>query len=180
MKRPIPPIELTAVFFNAACQRHGRVDWLKPFDETDSRANGRLEATHLISRTRIANTLKPQLLGTTYDEDLTPLDRADVDDLVQIAEWDSRNAGGLAYTARHRRFDNQATPALRVPAEALPADFLEFVDDWGFEIEACRRFENFDTVVLGAGVPSPRGSGVGAPAPFESASAEQDDEARAA
>jgi hypothetical protein len=147
MKRAQPPLHLTEGFFFAACQRHGRIDWLKPFDQTDSRANGRLEATHLISRQRIRNVLLPQLSHLYATSEWT---KDEVLAVVELAEWDPRNAGGLAYTARHRRFDNQATPALRVPAAALPADFLEFVDDWGFELDACRRFENFDTAVLGA------------------------------
>jgi hypothetical protein len=148
VKRRTPPEYLTEGFFRAACERHGRVDWLKPFDEKQCPVHGRLEATHLISRQRVRNILLPQLVPLYASSEWT---KDDVFDLVELAEWDPRNAGGLAYTDRHRRFDNQATPALRVPATALPFDFYEFVDGWGFELEACRRFEGYDTAVLGAG-----------------------------
>lgn len=62
-----------------------------------------------------------------------------VDDLVELAEWDPRN-GGPGCTEHHRRFDSHATPELIVPADQLPAAVIDFIRDWGLEVEAERKF----------------------------------------
>lgn len=147
MKRRPPPGDLTEGFLAAAIERHGRLDWLKRYDpRADEPTHGRLEGTHLISKMRCAKILGGQLLGATYEEDGTPVDRADIDDLVELCRWDPRNAGGLAYTSRHGRFDGFT---IKVPAPALPAEFFDFVADWGpgFELEAMRHFPGAEKIL---------------------------------
>jgi hypothetical protein len=126
---------------NAAC-------WLKqhdPFDRPCSEVtNGRLEVFHFVSRQAIRRVLG-HTLHTGFD--IGGIDPADVEDLIELAEWDPRNAG-LGCTGHHRRLDWHATPELQLPVEAVPDRVLEFVLDWGFESEAEGKFAGDVAVAL--------------------------------
>jgi hypothetical protein len=106
--------------------------WLWQFDEQERPCSGRLEAFHFFGRQRIRNALWPLLRGVVPQDCL--------DDLIELAEWDSRNAGP-GCEGHHRRLDNQATPGLHIPAAALPLQVIAFTLDWGLELEAERRFD---------------------------------------
>jgi hypothetical protein len=119
----------------------GPACWLKQFDPLDRPCSGELEAFHFIGRQRIRSVLRHQLaLGL---ETLGLFLREDVDDLVELAEWDSRN-GGPACTGHHRRFDSHATPALVLPAWVTPGPFREFIREWGLETEVERKFSELE------------------------------------
>lgn len=151
MKRRPPPPELTSAFYEKGYAVHGRRCWLRQFDEHNKSCSERFEVIHLIGRMRIREILRPQLMDLPRGLPIDELTRSDVDDLVELCEWDIRNVGGLGCEGHHRRFDNALTPPLRVPAEVLVPEQIAFIDDWGFEIEAMRRFDDFDTAVLAAG-----------------------------
>jgi hypothetical protein len=159
-RRRTPPAELTEAFREQAfvlfthfgpeaagqplrLYDGGPACWLKQHDPLDRPCSGDLEAFHFFSRQRIRNILRPQLVTDL----LTPgaIDQLVVDDLVELAEWDPRN-GGPDCTGHHRRLDNQATPGLKLPALAVPAQTRQFVLDWGLESEAERRFSDAGTV----------------------------------
>lgn len=152
-RRPTPPAELTEAFREQAftifthfgpegagqplrLYDGGPACWLKQHDPLDRPCSGKLEAFHFVGRQRIRNVLRP-LLATDLlaDGAIDPL----VDDLVELAEWDPRS-GGPGCTGHHRRFDNHATPDLKIPAVALPSPARAFVLDWGFEMEVERKF----------------------------------------
>lgn len=154
MRRPTPPRELTEAFRETAFAyftHHGPevpgqplrlydggpACWLKQFDPLDRPCSGDLEAFHFIGRQRVRNVLRRQL--TTDPLAAAAIDAFDIDGLVELAEWDPRNAGP-GCTGHHRRFDNHATPDLKLSAVVLPAPAREFVLDWGFEVEAERKF----------------------------------------
>jgi hypothetical protein len=153
VKRPPAPKHLTEAFHQAGLSWYlhgdqapdhvlrlrdgGPACWLAQFDELDRPCSGRLEVVHLIGRQRIRNILRPLLLTDLWEDGA--IDPVDVDDLVTLAEWDPRNAAP-GCEGHHRRFDGHATPALVVPVSALPPDKLAFIGDWGFEVEAARRF----------------------------------------
>jgi hypothetical protein len=102
------------------------VCWLAPFDPQRKPCGGgtKWEAFHYIGRQAVRNC--PTLVG------LDP-------ELVELAEWDPRNAG-LGCVEHHRRFDSHATPELSVPYETLPTEVVEFIADWGLESECERKF----------------------------------------
>jgi hypothetical protein len=117
--------------------------WLKQHDPLDRPCsevtNGRLEAVHLIGRQAIRRVLSHTLnTGYIWQED-GGIDFNDVEDLIELAEWDPRNAA-LGCTGHHRRLDSHATPELTLDAEALSDDFFDFVLDWGFESLAEEKF----------------------------------------
>jgi hypothetical protein len=155
VKRPVPPQELTEGFLEKAFSwyHHGGTGgagdrpmrlfdggpacWLWQFDMLERPCSGRLEGVHLLGRQQIRHTLRRQLATDAWAEGA--IDPADVDDLVQLAEWDPRNAAA-GCTGHHRRFDSHATPELLMPAEALPLQALIFITSWGFEDDAERKF----------------------------------------
>lgn len=159
MKRRTPPEHLTLAFRLEAFRRYsyigpeesgrplclyedgGPACWLKQFDLYDKECGGELEACHVISRQRIRNVLRGLLVPDALDP--TAIDPLDIDDLVELAEWDPRN-GVPGCTHHHRRFDSHSTPELGVPAQKLFAPNLEFVLDWGLESEAERKFTDVD------------------------------------
>ena len=98
--------------------------FLAPHDPLEQPCYGRWEAFHFFGRQEVRNS--PVLYG---------LER----DFVELIEWDCRNAG-LGCEGHHRRFDSHATPALTLPRLALPEDTLEYVDDYGLDSLAERRF----------------------------------------
>lgn len=118
MRRPYFPL-----FIN---QR--RACWLARFDPLSRPCEGRFEAAHFIGRQSIRNC--PTLLG--IDEEI-----------VELAQWDARN-GLPACEHHHRRFDNHADAGpgsgLLVPKDDLDFELLEFIEDWGLQSEAERRF----------------------------------------
>lgn len=65
------------------------------------------------------------------------------DELIELAEWDPRNAGP-GCVDHHRRFDGLANAgpgsAITVYRETLPAHVEEFIADWGLDSEAERKF----------------------------------------
>ena len=157
MKRRTPPKHLTEAFRDEAFTRYthfgpedgtgyplrlhngGPACWLKQFDPFDKDCSDELEACHVISRQRIRNVLR----GLLVPDALTPysIDPFDIDDLVELAEWDPRN-GVPGCTHHHRRFDRQATPDLTVPVQSLFVPNRAFILDWGFESEAERKFSD--------------------------------------
>lgn len=172
MKRPTPPSWLTEAFREQALAffTHagpavsgqplrlydgGPACWLKQFDHLDRPCSGELEGVHLLGRQRIRNTLRPLLTQARLGEPvegvpllLQPIAflSEEIDDLVELAEWDPR-LGVPGCTGHHRRLDSHATPELKVPATATPGRFRDFVSQWGFESDAVRRF-GFDLVDL--------------------------------
>ncbi|HEX4307152.1 MAG TPA: hypothetical protein VHZ54_14035 [Solirubrobacterales bacterium] len=156
MRRSSPDRTLTAHFKEAAgrsylydgpdegapyFEPHTRAAcWLKQHDPLDRPCsevtNGRLEAIHLLGRQAIRRVLGHNL-RTSFD--IGGIDPADVEDLIELAEWDPRNAG-LGCTGHHRRLDNHATPEFELDVEALSDDFLDFVLDWGLEQAAEEKF----------------------------------------
>lgn len=130
---------LQAAFHRSAMRRpytpafidQRRVCWLARFDPLERPCEGKWEAIHFIGRQQIRNCAT-----------LRGLDP----ELLELAEWDPRN-GGAGCVEHHRRFDNHAdagpSSALIVPAAALDGEIVEFIYDWGLEIEAERRFSNF-------------------------------------
>lgn len=159
MKRPTPPRYLTEAFREEAFNRyihHGRGDgngyplrlydggpacWLKQLDPLDKDCGGDLEACHVIGRQRIRNVLRGLLVPDALNPEA--IDILDVDDLVELAEWDPRN-GVPGCSHHHRRFDSHATPDLKVPAQQLLAPSREFVLEWGFESEVEQKFADLD------------------------------------
>lgn len=105
-----------------------RVCWLARFDPLKRPCEERFEAFHFIGRQQIRNC--PTLRG------LDP-------ELIELAEWDDRNAGP-GCIGHHRRYDNHADAgpgsALVVPFEALDDELKEFIEDWGLQSEAERLF----------------------------------------
>ena len=123
--------ELTAEFHRLALKQGTLMPcWLAQFDEHERPCSGQVEAIHLIGRQRVRNVLVPLFVG---------VDRADVEDLVELAEWDHRNAM-TGCTTHHRPFDSHSTPGLTVPGLALPARFLEFAEERALESDAERKF----------------------------------------
>lgn len=166
MKRRTPPTWLTEAFHRHALAYFtlagppapgqplrlydgGPACWLKQFDELDRPCSGELEAIHLLGRQRIRNVLQPLIADARLEEEgmerisllLKPIafERADVLDLVELAEWDPRNSAP-GCTGHHRRVDGHATPELKVPAIATPGRFRDFVREWGFEAAGVERF----------------------------------------
>lgn len=153
MKRRTPPSGLTNAFHRAGLSWYlhgdqapdhvlrlydgGPACWLAQFDAFERPCSGELEAFHFIGRQRIRNVLRPLLLTDLWADGA--IDPADVDDLVELAEWDPRNAGP-GCEGHHRRFDSHLTPKLEVPLEALPFPAVLFVCEWGFDTEAERKF----------------------------------------
>ena len=154
-KRRTPPQHLTQAFHQEAMSwylhgepgvpdaalRHfdgGPACWLYQFDPFERPCSGELQAIHFLSRQRIRNVLRPLLLTDLWADGA--IDPIDVDDLVELAEWDPRNAGP-GCTGHHVRFDSQATPALRLPLEGLPHRTITFLADWALDQEAERKFD---------------------------------------
>ncbi|HXS32270.1 MAG TPA: hypothetical protein VN758_00680 [Solirubrobacterales bacterium] len=155
MKRPTPPRHLTEAFREEAfalfthsgpdeCTGYplrlyngGPACWLKQHDPLDRTCSGDLEAFHFIGRQRIRNILRHQLVTDVLT--VGSIDSLDLDDLVELAEWDPRN-GGPGCTGHHRRLDSHTTPDLTLSALVLPVSVRQFVLDWGFESEAERKF----------------------------------------
>lgn len=168
-RRPTPPGHLTHGFHQAGLSWYlhgeqapdhvlrlydgGPACWLARFDPFERPCEGRLEVVHLISRQRIRNIMRPLLCTDLWAEGA--IDPGDVEDLVQLAEWDDRNAAP-GCTGHHRRFDNQQSPGLKVPIEGLRAEAIEFILERGLDSEAERRFSR--------ALPSPPPSEVGAAA----------------
>lgn len=161
MKRRTPPNWLTKAFQQSAFDFFrvygpdqpgiplrlydgGPACWLKQFDYLDRPCSGDLEAIHLIGRQRIRNVLRPLLLDLPLAD--ASFTAADIDDLVELAEWDPRN-NAPGCTGHHRRFDSHATPTLIVPGLATPGPFRDFVLDWGLESDAERKFPGLDEVL---------------------------------
>lgn len=124
--------------------------WLAQHDERQRPCSGPLERFHFITRQRVENALWallpqwercPVCEGDPSCEHCggNPAFAFPRDDLILLAAWDPRN-GGIACEGHHRRFDNHATPELRVPRETLPSHVVEFAEDWGLESELERRF----------------------------------------
>lgn len=101
--------------------------WLAPHDPEGRPCAGKWEAFHFVGRQQIRNCAT--LRGIEQE-------------LLDLAEWDVRN-GGLGCVEHHRRFDHHATPTIEVHASALPEWVVEFIFDWGLEIEAERKFPHF-------------------------------------
>jgi hypothetical protein len=159
VKRRTPPSHLTETFREEAFRRYtfhgqpgeagrplclypgGAACWLKQFDPYDKECGGELEACHVIGRQRVRNVLRGLLVPDALNPEA--VDVLDVDDLIELAEWDPRN-GVPGCTHHHRRFDSQATPDLRVPAQQLFAPNRAFVLDWGLETEVERKFFEVD------------------------------------
>lgn len=147
--RRTPPEYLTSGFRHVA-ERYGgggfNKCWLWQFDPKGLDCQGRAEAMHLIGQQRIRNFLGPKLQGALF-EDGTSIDTALMLDLLEIIEWDGRNAK-LGCVSHHRRFDGHAdspdAPKILVPAAKMPTDTLEFVADFGLEIPAEERFEQVE------------------------------------
>jgi hypothetical protein len=159
VKRRTPPSHLTEAFREEAFARFthfgpedgsgyplrlyngGPACWLKQFDLLDRACSDELEACHVIGRQRIRNVLGGLLVPDALNP--TAVDVLDIDDLVELAEWDPRNSvPGCSH--HHRRFDSHATPDLKVPAQQLFAPNRAFVLDWGLESEAERKFTDLD------------------------------------
>ena len=140
-KRPSPPRDLTLGFREAigwhraskgngaltpmCLYENGPACWLHHLDPLGRPCAGELEAFHFLGRQRVRHALEALGFGA---------------ELVVLAEWDPRNAGP-ACTEHHRRFDCHATPALRIPVQALPLQTLGFILNWGLEIDAERKFD---------------------------------------
>lgn len=102
--------------------------WLAQHDERRRPCEGRLERAHVISRQRVGNALGALLpWGVAGTEQWNHFA-----DLIQLAEWDSRNAI-IVCEGHHRRFDSHLTPALTVPLDRLPDHVITFAHDWGIE-----------------------------------------------
>ncbi len=161
MKRRTPPSWLTKAFHENALAyfslfgpaapgqplrlyNGGPACWLKQFDPLDRPCSGDLEAVHLIGRQRIRNVLRGQLVAGF--EGLGLFLEEDVDDLVELAEWDPRNGAG-GCTGHHHRFDSHSTPELKVPGLMTPGPFRDFAVDWGLESDAERKFDGLDEVL---------------------------------
>lgn len=158
-RRRTPPAELTEAFREQAFKLYtysgpeaegrslclhsdgGPACWLKQHDPLDRPCSGRLEAFHFLGRQRVRHLLRQQF--TTDLLAPSAIDAADLDDLVELAEWDPR-IGGPGCTGHHRRFDNHATPDLKITATALPSLVRAYVLDWGFETEVERKFLEAD------------------------------------
>jgi hypothetical protein len=126
VKRPTPPRYLTEAFRTAGLSWYlhgdqapdqvlrlhdgGPACWLAQFDHLDRPCSGELEVFHFIGRQRIRNILR-QVLAT---------------DLWADGAIDP--------------IDNHLTPALEVPLDALPVQAIDFICDWGFDLEAERAF----------------------------------------
>lgn len=160
MKRRTPPSYLTEAFREDALGWYlhgdeapdqpmrlfdgGPACWLWQFDPLERPCEGRLEAIHLIDKQAIRRVLRHLLVTDLWADGA--IDPLDVDDLVELAEWDGRN-GASGCTGHHRRADSLATPRLEVPAQCLRDDAIEFVTDWGLRAEAARRFSGADEVL---------------------------------
>jgi len=140
-KKPRAPRELTETFWQGAMAGKAFWDredcWLRKHDPRRlpcSQDDSQLEAFHYVSRQRIRNVLGPLLLGSqpAWSFGLKQSWPEIVADLLQLAEWDARNAGA-GCVHHHRRLDSHATPDLTVPYEALPKRVVEFAEDWGLE-----------------------------------------------
>lgn len=145
---------LTKAFIEGASwhRRDGRPScWLWMFDDLERPCSpGRLEGVHLISRQRIRNSLAPLLVPSDPGTAASPAALLGwVDDIVEVAEWDPRNAA-LGCEEHHRRFDSQMTPRITVPIPALPLQMLAFILDWGLESEAERKFDSTGTTLAEA------------------------------
>jgi hypothetical protein len=132
--------------------------WLARHAPEQRICSGRLERFHFIPRQRVEAGMWEQLRGAMiccpicggsgdwrdsgscegcFGAGRTRLPFSE--NLILLAAWDPRN-GGISCVGHHRRFDNHATPSLSIPYAVLPRHVVEFVKDWGLEIEAERRF----------------------------------------
>lgn len=127
MKRPTPARELTAAFHERAMRRARELRlscFLAPFDDHNRDCVGKWEAFHFFGRQELRNS--PLLWGCEPD-------------VIELIEWDDRNAG-LGCEGHHRRFDGHLTPTLILPRIALPDDTEEFVEQYGLWSLAEGRF----------------------------------------
>jgi hypothetical protein len=115
----------------------GPACWLAQFDHLGRPCSGELEVFHFLARKEIRRILRHCLVTDLWANGA--IDPGDVDDLVELAEWDPRNAGPSC-EGHHRRFDSHLTPELKVPLAALPWSTVLFICQWGFESEAERKF----------------------------------------
>jgi hypothetical protein len=159
VKRRTPPRHLTEAFHQAGLSWYlhgdqapdhvlrlydgGPACWLAQFDEYERPCSGELEVFHFISRQRIRNVLSPLLLEASFDDSFELVSRELLADLVELAEWDPRNAGP-GCEGHHRRFDSHRTPELKVPLEALPHQLGPFLWERGLLSEAERKFPDPD------------------------------------
>jgi hypothetical protein len=155
VKRRSPPPALTSAFHQAGLKVFrvsgpetrdqplrlydgGPACWLKQFDPLDRPCSGDLEVIHLIGRQRISKVLRHQLVTDLWAEGA--IDPLDVDDLVELAEWDIRN-GAPGCEGHHRRVAGHLTPTFQIPVRRLFVPAVEFIVEHGFEVEAERKFE---------------------------------------
>lgn len=102
--------------------------WLAQHDERRRPCSGPFERFHFISRQRVRHALGALLpWGAAGTEEWNHFS-----DLLQLAEWDPRNAE-VGCEGHHRRFDSHLTPPLIVPYSALPARTIYFAFDWGID-----------------------------------------------
>lgn len=162
MKRRTPPAELTEAFRHAGLSRYalpvdGPLDvlrecssacWLHQHDPYHRPCGGRLEVFHFIGRQRIRNSFGA-LLAAELLKPIPAFAPDDVTDLVELAEWDPRNAGP-GCTLHHRRLDSHATPGLILPPATLPLPVLQFISERGLESEAGRKFPGAGQVLAEA------------------------------
>lgn len=117
--------------------------WLAQYDPEERPCDHKLERFHFLGRQDVKRGLGNQLdwgfAGTEEWNNFT--------DLIQIAEWDSRN-GGIGCEGHHRRFDSHMTPRIEVPALSLPSHVLDFVSDYGLEAEAERKFPGYGRLTI--------------------------------
>lgn len=114
----------------------GRPCWLAQHDPEERECEGKLEAFHFVGRQRVRNALgallgKPTAFGP-IETTAWLMSNLDPAELIQLAEWDPRNAGP-GCEMHHRRLDAHRMPVLEVPYEALPQQVISFAEDWGLE-----------------------------------------------
>jgi hypothetical protein len=132
-----------------------RACWLAKCDPHKLPCGGQpgklFERFHFIPRQRVENAMGAVLPRPAIDvfdpESIwTGLSKAEIEEVILLAAWDARN-GGMGCELHHRRYDSHAdspeAPAIEVPAFALPEHFDNFVEDFGLETEAERRFPGF-------------------------------------
>lgn len=118
--------------------------WLAQFDPEERTCTETLERVHVISRQRVETLVWQSLRDAEleFEDGPIPFDRdggATVKAVVLLAAWDPRN-GRIGCNGHHPRFDSHSTPRIVVPARALPGHVLEFIEDYGLEAEAERKF----------------------------------------
>jgi hypothetical protein len=111
--------------------------WLAQFDTHEVPCTDKLERAHIIGRQRVESVMWEQLRHMEIGD--LPTMPSERNSIVLLAAWDPRNAR-IACEGHHRRFDSHSTPPLFVPYNALPEHVLEFIEDYGLELELEKRF----------------------------------------